>query len=277
MQFSTIAAMYVHLRTHTEFSVSDATIRIDEIVKAAAVDGQGALAITDLSNLFGAVKFYKEARSKGVKPVIGAEIVLEGIAADAANLSRMVVLVQNTQGYLNLCELLARAYTQNIVKGQPVIKLAWLKELNEGLIALSGAQAGAVGQALVQGDEARAREAALLFAQVFPHRFYIELQRAGRTDDEAHVAQAVQLAARMKLPVVATHPVQFAGAEDYEAHEARVCIAEGEILGNQKRVRKFTREQYFKSTAQMQALFSDLPTALAPPPASRPPPPPDRP
>ena len=263
MQFSTIAAMYVHLRTHTEFSVSDATIRIDEIVKAAAVDGQGALAITDLSNLFGAVKFYKEARSKGVKPVIGAEIVLEGIAADAANLSRMVVLVQNTQGYLNLCELLARAYTQNIVKGQPVIKLAWLKELNEGLIALSGAQAGAVGQALVQGDEARAREAALLFAQVFPHRFYIELQRAGRTDDEAHVAQAVQLAARMKLPVVATHPVQFAGAEDYEAHEARVCIAEGEILGNQKRVRKFTREQYFKSTAQMQALFSDLPTALA--------------
>ena len=263
MQLSTMRAMYVHLRTHTEFSVSDATIRIDEVVKTAAADGQAALAITDLSNLFGAVKFYKEARSKGVKPIIGAEIVLEGVAADAANLSRMVLLVQGTQGYLNLCELLARAYTQNIVKGQPVIKLAWLQQLNEGLIALSGAQAGAVGQALVQADEARAREAALLFAQLFPHRFYIELQRAGRTDDEAHIAQAVQLAARMKLPVVATHPVQFAGAEDYEAHEARVCIAEGEILGNQKRVRKFTREQYFKSTAEMEALFSDLPTALA--------------
>ena len=263
LRLSTIHRMYVHLRTHTEFSVSDATIRIDEVVKAAAADGQGALAITDLSNLFGAVKFYKEARSKGVKPVIGAEIVLEGVAADAANLSRMVVLVQSTQGYLNLSELIARAYTQNIVKGQPVIKLDWLKQLNEGLIALSGAQAGAVGQALVQGDEARAREVALLMAQLFPHRFYIELQRAGRTDDEAYVAQAVQLAARMKLPVVATHPVQFAGAEDYEAHEARVCIAEGEILGNQKRVRKFTREQYFKSSEQMEALFSDLPTALA--------------
>ena len=255
--------MFVHLRLHTEFSVVDGTNRIDEIVKAAAADGQPALAITDLSNLFGAIKFYKEARGKGVKPLIGAEIMLEGLGQTPAALSRLVVLVQNQQGYLNLSELLARGWTQNEVRAQAVVKLAWLQELNEGLIVLSGAQAGPVGQALVQGDTERAQAYALQLATIFPHRFYIELQRAARADDETHVAAAVQLASTMKLPVVATHPVQFTLPDDYEAHEARVCISEGEILGNQRRVRKFTTEQYFKNSAQMTALFADIPSALA--------------
>ena len=255
--------MFVHLRLHTEFSIVDGTNRIDDIVKSAAADGQPALAITDLSNLFGTIKFYKEARKRGVKPLIGAEIWLEGLGQDEAALSRLVLLVQNNQGYLNLSELLARAWTQNAGKAQAAVRLAWLTELNEGLIVLSGAQAGPVGQALVQGDEARAFDTALQLGSIFPHRFYLELQRAGRADDEAHVVAAVRLAARMGLPVVATHPVQFTGPDDYEAHEARVCIAEGEILGNPRRVRKFTREQYFKSTAQMQVLFADVPSALA--------------
>ncbi len=255
--------MFVHLRLHTEFSVVDGTNRIDDIVQAAVADGQPALAITDLSNLFGAIKFYKRARAKGTKPLIGAEIFLEGMGGDLTALSRIVLLVQNKQGYLNLSELIARGYTQNIVKNQATIKLEWLQELNEGLIALSGAQAGPIGQALVQGDASRAHELALQLGSVFPHRFYIELQRAGRADDEAHVAAAVQLAARIKLPVVATHPVQFTTPDDFEAHEARVCIADGEILGNAKRVRRFTRDQYFKSSAEMQALFADVPSALA--------------
>ena len=255
--------MFIHLRLHTEFSVVDSTCRIDDVVKVAAKDRQPALAITDLSNLFGAVKFYKEARGKGLKPVIGAEIILEGLGGDAGATSRMLLLVQNKQGYLNISELIARAYTKNVVKNQAVIKLAWLKELNEGLIALSGAQAGPVGQALVQGDTHRASEAALQLASVFPHRFYLELQRAGRSDDEPHVVAAVQLAARLKLPVVATHPIQFTEPDDYEAHEARVCIADGEILSNPKRVRRFTREQYFKSAQQMEALFEDIPSSIA--------------
>ncbi|NPC56727.1 DNA polymerase III subunit alpha [Caenimonas soli] len=255
--------MFVHLRLHTEFSIVDGTNRIDETIKAAAGDHQPALAITDLNNLFGAIKFYKAARSAGVKPIIGAEILLQGLAKDATMLSRMVVLVQSKQGYLNLCELLARAWTQNVVKAQAVCKLEWLREYGQGLIVLSGAQAGPVGQALVQGDPQRAGDMALELASIFPHRFYIELQRAGRPDDEAHVAAAVQLAARLNLPVVATHPVQFTTDEDYEAHEARVCISEGEILGNQRRVRKFTREQYFKPQAQMEQLFADVPAAVA--------------
>jgi DNA polymerase-3 subunit alpha len=175
----------------------------------------------------------------------------------------MILLVQSQQGYLNLCELLSRGWTQNVHKAVGVIKLAWLQELSQGLIALSGAQSGPVGQALVQGDLSRASELALQIAGIFPHRFYIELQRAGRADDEAHVVAAVQLASHLNLPVVATHPVQFTKPDDYEAHEARVCISEGEILGNQRRVRKFTREQYFKSSAQMVELFADIPSAVA--------------
>jgi DNA polymerase-3 subunit alpha len=233
------------------------------VVQAAADDHQPALALTDLSNLFGAIKFYKAARGKGVQPILGAEIFLEGFGGDPLALSRVMVLVQSSQGYLNLSELLARAWTQNMVKTNAVVKLAWLQELSEGLILLSGAQAGPVGQALVQGDISRASEIALQLASVFTHRFYLEIQRAGRPEDNAHVTAAVKLAARLNLPVVATHPVQFLSEDDYESHEARVCISEGEILGNQRRVRKFTRDQYFKSTAEMQTLFADVPSALA--------------
>lgn len=259
-----MAFMFVHLRLHTEFSVVDGTNRIDEVVAAAAADRQPALAITDLSNLFGTVKFYKETRGAGVKPLIGADIWVQVPGKDAgAPAARLLLLVQSRQGYLNLSEILTRAWTQNVVRDQAVVKLEWLQELGEGLIALSGAQGGSVGQALLQGDSARAAECALYFAGLFPHRFYLELQRAQRPDDERHVAAAVQLAARLRLPVVATHPVQFLTYDDYEAHEARVCISEGEILGNTRRVRKFTREQYFKSAEQMQALFADVPTALA--------------
>ena len=163
--------MFVHLRLHTEFSVVDSTCRIDDVVKMAAQNVQPALAITDLNNLFGTVKFYKEGRGKGVKPIIGAEINLEGLGGDAGATSRVVLLVQNHRGYLHLCELLARAWTQNVLKGVAVVKLAWLQELSEGLILLSGAQSGPVGQALVQGDTDKAADVALQLGSIFPHRF----------------------------------------------------------------------------------------------------------
>ena len=256
--------MFVHLRIHTEFSVVDGTNRIDEITAAAARDRQPALAISDLSNLFGTVKFYKAARSHGVKPLIAADVWVQVPGKDsAAPPARLLLLAQNHRGYLNLSELLTRAWTRGVVRDQAIISLDWLSELNEGLIALSGAQRGAIGQALVQGDDARALACALHFSGIFIHRFYIELQRADQVDDARHVSAAVQLAARLKLPVVATHPVQFLTYDDYEAHEARVCISEGEILGNARRVRKFTREQYFKSAEQMQSLFADIPSAVA--------------
>ncbi len=248
------ASPFVHLRLHSEFSVVAGTNRIDDVVKRAAQDGQPALAITDLNNLFGAVKHYKESRGKGLKPLIGADVQFPN--------GRLLLLVQNHQGYLNLCELLARAWTQSASNTQAVCRLEWLNELGEGLICLSGANTGAIGQALLREDLAGASELALTLAALFPHRFYLEVQRAGRPDDESLVRASVKLAARLKLPLVATHPVQFTEPDDYEAHEARICISEGEILSNPRRPRKFTREQYFKSAAQMQALFADLPSAV---------------
>lgn len=255
------AMAFVHLRIHTEYSVVDGTLRVDDAVAAARADGQPALAITDLGNLFGAIKFYKACRSKGVKPVIGCDVWMEPLA-DGAPPSRLALLVQDTAGYLNLCELLARGWTQNAQRTSAWLKWSWLESLSGGLIALSGADGGALGQALLAGDTARAEGVAQRLAALFPGRFYIELQRAGLATNEAHVRAAVPLAARLQLPVVATHPVQFLEPADYEAHEARVCVAEGETLANPKRIKRFSREQHFKTAAQMEALFADLPSAV---------------
>ena len=167
------------------------------------------------------------------------------------------------QGYLNLCELLARAWTTNTQRTQAWVKWDWLDELNGGLIALSGADAGAVGMALLGGDAPRAQALARRLARTFAGRFYLELQRAGLATNETHVRRAVQLAAQLQLPVVATHPVQFLHADDFEAHEARVCIAEGQTLADPRRIKRFTREQHFKTQAQMRTLFADVPSALA--------------
>ncbi|HEX6723375.1 MAG TPA: DNA polymerase III subunit alpha [Burkholderiaceae bacterium] len=254
---------FVHLRTHTEFSVVDGTLRVDEAVSAARDDQQVALAITDLGNLFGAVKFYRACRSAGVKPLIGVDLWLEPLNATDKQATRLLLLVSNSAGYLNLCQLLSRAWTTNVQRAQAWVKWEWLAECHEGLIALSGADPGAIGTALLAGDRERATALAQRLAAIYPGRFYIELQRAGLPTNEAHVRLAVALAAEAKLPVVATHPVQFTAPEQFEAHEARVCVAEGETLANPRRVKRFTREQYFKTQAQMQALFADLPAAIA--------------
>jgi len=265
------AMSFVHLRLHSEYSVVDGTLRLDDAAAAAREDGQPALALTDLANLFGAVKFYQACRRQGVKPILGADLWLEplpdggsvaGLGGDKAP-SRLLLLAQDRRGYLNLCELLSRAWTSNVQRNQAWVRWAWLAELGDGLIALSGADAGAVGAALLAGDRERAAALARHFAALFPQRYYLELHRAALATNEAHVRAAVPLAAELGLPVVATHPLQFLAPDDYEAHEARVCIAEGETLANPRRVRRHTREQHFKTAAQMRELFADLPSALA--------------
>ena len=259
---------FVHLRLHSEYSVVDSTLRVGDAVAATAQDGQGALALTDLNNLFAAVKFYKAARGKGIKPILGAEVTLEGLPGQAlgqgaGQQSRLLLLVQNQQGYLNLCELLARAWTQSPSPLGAALTWDALTELGDGLIVLSGASAGLVGQSLLAGDEGKAAELALDMAQRFPHRFYLEVHRAGRAGDEEHTAACARLAARLQLPLVATHPIQFLHETDFEAHETRVCIADGELVANPKRIKRFSPEQYFASRAEMQTRFADLPSALA--------------
>lgn len=252
---------FIHLRTHTEFSVLDGTLRVDEAVHAAASDGQVALAITDLGNLFGAVKLYSQARKKGVKPLIGADVWLHSEVTERP-LGRLLLLVQNKQGYLNLCELLSKAWLSNVQNERPCLRWEWLEAHGEGLIALSGAEMGAIGQALLAQDTEHAKALACRLALSFPDRFYIEIQRAGLAGQALYVSAVLPLAAELCLPVVATHPVQFLTPEDFDAHEARVCVAEGDTLANPRRIKRFTREQYFKTQAEMEELFADVPGAL---------------
>ncbi len=251
---------FVHLRLHSEYSVVDGTLRVDAAVKAARRDGQGALALTDLCNLFAAVKFYTAARKAGVKPILGADcwVALEGEAAP----SRLLLLVQDSTGYLNLCELLSQAWLQAEGRLPAVVPWAALLARSEGLLALSGAEHGAIGQALSTGDSSRAMSLANRLGALFPGRFHLEVQRAGLPGQEALVRRTAALAAATGLPLVATHPVQFETPDDFEAHEARVCVADGETLGNPKRVKRFSREQYFQSQAEMRERFADLPSAL---------------
>ena len=259
---SSAVPRFVHLRLHSEFSVVDGLCRIDAAVDAAARDGQGALALTDSANLFGAVRFYKAARAAGVKPIIGCDVWLTN-ELERDNPHRLLLLVQDETGYLNLCELLSRAWLENQHRGRAELRSEWLTvESARGLIALSGALHGEVGALLLAGNGAAARDAASRYAAVFPRRFYVELQRAGQPGVETYVNAALALAIELDLPVVATHPVQFIARDDFRAHEARVCIAEGYTLADPRRPRRFNESQYFKSQAEMAELFADIPAAL---------------
>ena len=263
---------FVHLRLHSEYSIVDGIVRLDEAVEAAFKDGMPALALTDLANVFGMVKFYQEARGRGVKPIIGCDVWLEN-EADRDKPFRLLLLCQTHGGYLRLTETLTRAYRANQYRGRAEIRKDWFAELgSDGLIALSGAHYGDVGQALMLDNLRMAERLAGEWGELFPGRFYIELQRLGKGANvlgasggaiETHVQRAARLATRLRLPVVATHPVQFVSREDFRAHEARVCIAQGYILSDQRRPRLFHAEQYFKTQAEMAAAFSDFPEALA--------------
>jgi DNA polymerase-3 subunit alpha len=257
------APRFVHLRLHSEYSVSDGIVRLEQAVQRAAADGMPALALTDLANVFGLVKFYGAARTAGVKPLIGADCWVQN-PGDRDKPARMLLLCVSRSGYLRLCDLLSRAWLRNQYRARAEIARSWLEESgSEGLIALSGASFGDVGQALLADNGETAERLARDWARLFPGRYYIELQRAGFANGEALLARSVALATRLGLPVVATHPVQFLDPEDFKAHEARVCIAQGYVLGDQRRPKLFTPEQYFKSQNEMAQLFADIPQALA--------------
>ncbi|MFC5549713.1 DNA polymerase III subunit alpha [Massilia aerilata] len=266
---------FTHLRVHSEYSIVDGLVRIDDLVAAAVKDQQPALAVTDLANAFALVRFYKAARGKGIKPIVGVDAWITN-DENRDKPFRLLILAKNKTGYLQLCELLSKAWLTNQYKGRAEIRVEWLEALAtsvstlepevpqaNALIVLSGAQFGDIGQAIDNGDIEKAEACAQRWSRIFPGHFYVEIQRAGQPNQEQQVRHSVALAGRLGLPVVATHPVQFISKDEYIAHEARVCIAEGEMLANAKRVRRFNENMCFKSQAEMAELFKDLPGALA--------------
>ena len=259
------AIPYIPLRAHSEFSITDGIIRIGELAKAAAEHGYPAVALTDLMNTFGLLKFYKACRKTGVKPILGAEVRIAN-SKQPAQPFRVLLLIRNHSGYVRLGELLTLAHTdehRDLIA--PQLQEEWLAEGdNSGLICLSGAQWGEIGQALLAGHEEQALQAAQKYAAWFEQAFYLEVQRLpDKPEWETVVAGSVRLAEQLDLPVVATHATQFLQREDFTAHDARVCIAGGWVMADDKRPHDFSDSQYFARPEEMAERFADLPAALA--------------
>jgi len=250
---------FVHLRVHSEYSITDGLARVDELVARAEALGMPALALTDRGNLFAMVKFYEACLSRGIKPILGAELVYCD-AADTATSYRCSVLAADDAGYRNLLSLVSRAYVEGPWRG--CLEKDWLLDANEGLIFLSGGTSGEVGAALLRGDRHAAVRIARRWAAAFGDRFYLEVMRTGRQDEERHLVDVVEIAQVERLAVVATNDVCFLARDDFEAHETRVCINEGRTLNDPRRARRHSEEQYLKSATEMAALFADLPEAL---------------
>ncbi len=256
-----VSRPFVHLRVHTEFSLADGIVRTDDLVKTAAGLEMPAVAVTDLANLFGAVKFYQAACAAGVKPIIGADLWLEN-PADPHKPHRLTLLCRNAEGYRRLSRLLTRAYVEGQHSGRPCLSKSWLEAPLSGLIALSGAHEGEIGQALLSGNMAQAEELTRAYLDWFPGSFYLELQRTGQPFQEDYNHAAVELARRMSLPVVATNHAVFLKPADFDAHEVRVCIQDGRVLTDSRRPRRYTPQQYFRSSQEMADLFQDIPEAI---------------
>jgi DNA polymerase-3 subunit alpha len=257
-----MSATFVHLHVHSEYSLSDGIVRLNELVRAAAEQGMPAVALTDIGNLFGIVKFSREAVAAGVKPIIGADLWVEN-PADPHKPFRLALLCQNVDGYRELCRLLTRAYLEGQRSGRACIARDWLASPTPGLIALSGGHEGEIGQALLANNRALAAELARQYQAWFPGRFYLELARTGHPQQEDHIHAAVALAGEFGLPVVATNHVVFLRQDEFEAHEVRVCIQDGRVLTDSRRPRRYTSQQYLRSPQEMAELFADIPEAIA--------------
>lgn len=246
---------FIHLGIHSEFSIVDSIVRIPALVKAAASDQMPALALTDLSNLYAAVKFYKACLGKGIKPILGSEIRL------CDDKGRATLLAMNNNGWRNLTEIVSQGFTDGLKLGIPCIDRDWVFKKNNSLIALLGIHSD-VGQALRSSTPEKADELLQQWIEQFADRVYLAISRTNRPGEDEFIELALALAEKHQVGVIAHNDVRFMESSDFEAHEARVCIASGYVLGDERRPRDYSEAQYFKTQAEMQTLFSDLPAVL---------------
>ena len=246
---------FVHLGIHTEFSITESIVRIPDLIKAAVNEEMPALALTDLSNLHAAVKFYGKCLGQGIKPILGSVLRLN----DADH--RVTLLSMNNHGWRNLTELVSRGYIEGQQLNIPCVNKAWILEQADDLILLLGIQSD-VGKMLITSNPQKAEPLLEEWIEKFGNRVYLALTRTDRPDEDAFIAEAVKLAKKYNIGVVAHNDVHFVRREDYEAHEARVCIADGYVLGDNRRPKTYSPEQYFKTAVEMTELFSDIPSAI---------------
>lgn len=251
---------FVHLHLHTEFSLVDGLLKIDALSSKTAGLNMPAIAVTEKANTFSAVKFYRSMQKNGVKPIIGAELNLIGEKPDES--SSIVLLCQHIEGFQNLSRLITKSFTEGQLRGNPFIQFDWLKENNEGLIVIDCMESGDFANSTLLQDEVKIESNLNKWLSVFPDRYFLELQRLDNKGEENYINTAIDYAGRFNIPVVATNNVRFIAEDDFEAHEARVCIQQGYTLNDPRRVRSYSAKQYLRSIEEMQTLFSDIPEAL---------------
>ena len=254
---------FVHLRLHTEYSLLDGIVRVPELMAAVAASRMPAVALTDQSNLFAMVKFYKEAQGAGIKPLIGVDAWIRG-TGEPAMPSRIVFLCQNLIGYRHLTQLVTRSFLEGQRRGAPMLERSWLQPSElEGLIVLSGGQDGDIGQAFARGKDEEAARCLARWQGLCGDRFYLEAQRTGRAGEQAYTEAVLEMAQERGVAAVATNDVRFLTRPEFDAHEARVCIHDGALLADSSRPRRYSEEQYLKTPAEMAELFADAPELLA--------------
>lgn len=250
---------FTHLNLHTEFSLVDGIIRIKPLFKRLKEMGMTAVALTDLGNEFGAIKFYQTALKSGIKPIFGADVLL---LDEEGRVGRVTLLAQNYTGYLNLAEILSLGYREKQIRGVPHATPEWLAQYHEGLIIILSKESH-FGQALLHQGEEYAEAALNKFYQPFlDNRLYLGLKRIGQEGDEAYITEAVSFARKAHLPLVAHNDVRFMEESDFEAHEVRTCIQSGHSMLDRNRPRLYSKEQYLKSPEAMETLFADIPEAI---------------
>ncbi|PAR47079.1 DNA polymerase III subunit alpha [Vibrio metoecus] len=252
---------FIHLRVHSDFSMVDGLSKVPPLVKKVAAMGMPAMALTDFTNLCGLVKFYSTAHNCGIKPIIGADFMLQS-EEFGDELTKLTLLAKNNIGYKNLTLLISKAYLRGHVQHQPVLDKAWLIEHAEGLIVLSGGKSGEVGRALLKGNQQQVEKCLEFYQNHFADHFYLELIRTGRADEESYLHFALDVAEQYELPVVATNEVVFITEESFEAHEIRVAIHDGYTLEDPRRPKNYSPKQYLRTEAEMCELFADIPEAL---------------
>ncbi|BBC39740.1 DNA polymerase III subunit alpha [Photobacterium damselae subsp. piscicida] len=252
---------FIHLRVHSDFSMIDGLAKVKPIIKKASELQMPALAITDFTNLCGLVKFYYATHDAGIKPIIGADFKVQSEEL-GDELFDLTILAANNEGYKNLTLLISEAYQRGHVQHQPVIDKEWLIKHKDGLILLSGGKTGDVGKALLKGNQNMVEQCVAFYQTYFPDSYYLELVRTGRSDEEAYLHFAIELAEKAQLPVVATNDVRLLSADQFEAHEIRVAIHDGYTLADPNRPKNYSAQQYLRSEEEMCELFADIPEAL---------------
>jgi DNA polymerase III subunit alpha len=251
---------FIHLHLHTEFSLIDGIIKIEQLAAKAAELSMPAIAVTEQYHTFSAVKFYRAMQNQGVKPLIGSEIKI--VNNNLNESFTLVLLCQHFEGYQNLSRLITRSYIEGQHRGIPFVHYEWLKENNEGLIAIDCADNGCFSNLITHQDESKIEKSSESWSSLFPDRYYLELQRTGFKGQNNHINQAIEYSEKFNIPVVASNNVRFLDEDDFDAHEARVCIYQGYTLNDTRRLKQYTPQQYVRTDEEMQDLFSDIPEAL---------------